>query len=709
MNNEDEKEENSKQEFKLLIMDIKDSDFEEFQNTIKKELILDLYSIFRTFEKNGIINYEAYLISMTEVFKKYNESTDFKYIFDLIFNRFQKIKCTLKNNKTVFYLTDIIHKNAIETYIVPCFLTLLLKCSIIDKIKLLFKLTDTDEDGFLNKAEIKLMISTINFFFCENSENNFNSSIITQSLMNIKVKEKLNKLMHDPGGLANILKKEKVVNFDIFFECLEKIENYKYEIIPCFINIKKCLYNQRKEKIIEVKNKNKKEFVRISSALSHRKFRENNQSCQIKKNASANLEKIIKVIKTKNEQEENKNDIINNDLLLGLKENNKSFKDLLKERTIFTEKEREENFSSGSSTSRRSKSRNQYRKKILKSEYFFVADYDKIKKLEVEPALLKFETNKFPIKKIKGFNSNYSILNSNPEKKNIFKKLMHKNTFDLNRNIHQRIQSVKNNKMKINSSINSFKRRSIQTLNYKNNIFENLSQIQNFNFFNKNNTSKKNITFSKDSLQKIYEKKNSMKKTNKNNFRKINNINIYRQAFNNRLNHIKLKRAFNNKSRNTINKFTSLNESSKNKQQNLSIKILKKNLTLDKTNTNRVSTNNKFTLNKTFFKTRNGKNEIKKNKIKSYSYYNSRMNRYLNIQEILKDLAEEKRIAKGDAYTLEKELGLIYLKLEKEKTDLDDKKIVFNEDDFSWRFFDLNEKNFPNSFRKKINPFIYKN
>ena len=124
--------------------------------------------------------------------------------------------------------------------------------------------------------------------------------------------------MHDPGGLANILKKEKVVNFDTFFECLEKIENYKYEIIPCFINIKKCLYNQRKEKIIEVKNKNKKEFVRISSALSHRKFREKNQTCQSEKNSSANLEKIIKVIKTKNEQEENKNDIINNDLLLGL-------------------------------------------------------------------------------------------------------------------------------------------------------------------------------------------------------------------------------------------------------------------------------------------------------------------------------------------------------------------------------------------------------
>ena len=705
MDNENEEEENSKKDFKLLIVDIKDEVFEEFQNTIKKELILELYSIFRIFEKNGIINYDTYLISMTEVFKKYNKSNDFKYIFDLIFNRFQKIKCTLKNNKTVFYLTDMIYKDAIETYIVPCFLTLLLKCSIIDKIKLLFKLTDTDEDGFLNKTEIKLMISTVNFFFCENSENIFNSSIITQSLMNIKVKEKLNKLMHDPGGLDIILKKEKVVNFDIFFECLEKIDNYKYEIIPCFINIKKCLYNQRKEKIIEVKNENKKEFVRISSALSHRNFRNNIQLYKREKIKSANLEKTIKVVKIKKEEEENKNDIINNDLFLGLKENNKSFKDLLKERTIFTEKEKEGNFSNNSccNTTRRLKTNNQYRKKLLNAKYFFVADFDKIKKLEVEPALLKFGNNNFPIKKIKRSNSNYGILNRNSEKKIFIKKLLRRNTFDLDKNIYQRnLQSAKSNKMEINSSINFIKRRSLQYLNYKNNIFENLSQIQNLKFLNKNNTTRKNITFSKCTLEKISEKKNSMIKTNRNNFRKINNINIYRKSFNNCFKNCKFKKSFNNKSRNATYKFTSLNKSSKNKQQNLSIKSFKNNSTIYKSNTSTI----KYTLNKTFFKTQKKKYEIKKNKFKNYSCYNSRMNRYLNIKEILKDLAEEKRRAKGDPYTLEKELGLIYLKLEKEKTYLDDKKIVFNEDDFSLRFFNLNEKLFPYTFRKKMKSFI---
>ena len=39
MENDNEEEENEKQEFKVLIMDIKDKEFEEFQNTINKELI----------------------------------------------------------------------------------------------------------------------------------------------------------------------------------------------------------------------------------------------------------------------------------------------------------------------------------------------------------------------------------------------------------------------------------------------------------------------------------------------------------------------------------------------------------------------------------------------------------------------------------------------------------------------------------------------
>lgn len=167
---------------------------------------------------------------MTQLFNKYNKdkTNDFTEIFDLIFNRFQKIKCIMKNDKKVFYLTNMVPQNKIETYIIVCFLTIFIKCRIIDKIKLLFELSDIDDDGFLNKNEIKHMISTINFMFSEeNSLINTNSSILAQSLMNIKVKEKINKIMIDPGNLDAELEKEKYINFDIFYNSLIKIKNYK--------------------------------------------------------------------------------------------------------------------------------------------------------------------------------------------------------------------------------------------------------------------------------------------------------------------------------------------------------------------------------------------------------------------------------------------------------------------------------------------------
>ena len=297
----------------------------------------------------------------------------------------------------------MIYKNQIETYIIVSFLTILIKCRIFDKIKLLFKLSDTDEDGYLNKTEIKLMITTINFFFCENSEIIFNSTILSQSLMNINVKEKINKLMNEPGNLGIILQKEKYVNFDIFFKCLEKIENYKYEIIPCFINLKKCLYNQRKEKIIEIKNKNKEEFVRASSALASIKPR--NRKKLFQRNFSAKLERVIRNVKIKNKQ-----------ILIGKKERNKSFKELLKYSTILdNEKDEGNDLNIKNKSKNISRNNNSYRE-----SYLFEADFDKIKKLEVEPALVKF--SKENIFKLKRYNSNANILSSTIDKNTILKK-----------------------------------------------------------------------------------------------------------------------------------------------------------------------------------------------------------------------------------------------------------------------------------------------
>ena len=704
---ENEENKSDSEDFKVVIRDIKDEEFEAFQNTLSFKLIKELYSIFKIYEKKGVINYDIYLESMTQIFKKYNKSNDFKYIFDLIFNRFQKIKCILKNNKTVFYLTEMVHKNAIETYIIACFLTILIKCGIVDKIKLLFKLTDIDDDGYLNKAEIKKMISTINFLFCGNSEININSSILSQSLMNINVKEKINKLMNEPGNLGVKLENEKYVNFDTFFKSLEKIENYKYEIIPCFINIRKCLFSFRKEKILEIKNKNKKEFVRATSALSNIKPR--GPTHLFKKNFSSNLERLIKNVKKNNDDELiDFNNYGNNmdfellkkkNSLLGIKERNKSFKELLKESTILSGDEDEDN-----KDKKKHFKKNMSRNYTPRQNYIFEADFDKIKKIEVEPALLRFSKDNIFNKSIKRYNSNAYLLNSNKENNSILKNFRHKNTIDLNKDINnmnfRNIQSAKNNnKIKgktINFNFDLSKRSSILPLNYKSNIFQKLNQPPPSNKNQKHNNSMKVINFSLSSMEKILEKSSYKKNKSSFNTRKINNINIYKQPINKFFTPINNKRNVKIQFRIDQNNLLKGNSTTKNKnKKNITIKDIK-NLTYNQVK----STKKNISYNKIFQKNRN-RNINNKN----FFLVNNRFNKYLNINEILKDLDDEEKLAHEKSYYLEKELITLYNKLIKERSKIKEKINTFNEADFSLHFYDLKEKIFPDSYGRKINSF----
>ena len=743
MQREESKESNENKNFQIVIRDIKDEEFDSFQNTLNKELIIELYSIFKIFEKKGIINYDIYMESMTEIFKKYNKENDFKSIFDLIFNRFQKIKCILKNNKTVFYMTEMVRKNEIETYIIACFLTILIKCKIFDKIKLLFNLTDVDDDGLLNKNEIKLMISTINFLFCENSEININSSILSQSLMNIKVKTKINKLMNDPGNLNLILHQEKYVDFDTFFDCLQKIENYKYEIIPCFINIRKCLYNKRAEKILEIKNKIKKEFVQESSALSNMKPKTPLQL--MKKNFSASLNRVIKNVKLKNESDidldvRNFNSELKRkkNLLLGLKERNKSFKELLKESSILAENEGENNLdkseinknSSSSNTDKLFKINTFRKKSSNKPKYIFEADFDKIKKIEVEPALLKFSGEKTFSKNIRRYNSNINILNSKLDENFNPKNFGHKTSmefFNTNKNNNIKIKNIfqefpQNNKNNIrlkNNNMNLMKRSSIYPLNYKNDIIQNLNVnlFQNITSAKRHNNSLKDFHKAKSSLNKILEKTDYNSKTAKNN---INRLNINKKTDINKLNKQSIIKLKNNYRFNTpINHFIkerklkiklrNYNKTNINKIN--SMKIIE-NKTFNKKETDKISNKNnnksyiKSNISKIFHdRNKNAKNANSiYNKKKFYSL-NNKLNKYMNHNEIMKDLDDEDKKAHELSYYLEKDLITLYNKIIKEKKKLKGSLNNMDSSDMSMDFYnigkiDLTSKNKKHKIKK---------
>lgn len=679
---------------------INDEDFELFQNVLSKELVLELYSIFKLFEKKGLINYNIYIESMTQIFKKYskNKTHNFKDIFILIFNRFQKIKCIMKNDKKVFYLTSMLPQNKIETYIIVCFLTIFIKCRIIDKIKLLFELTDIDDDGFLSKKEIKLMIATINFMFCEeNSLINTNSSILAQSLMNIKVKEKINKLMNEPGNLNIELEKEKYISFDVFYNSLIKIKNYKYEIIPCFINMKQCLYNKRSEKILEVKNKHKKEFVRASSALSSDKL--SNPFKRFKRNFSANnLGRIIRNVKINNEK--NLKLIKKKKLLLGIKEKTKSFKELLKESTIFSDDENieEEASASGvgissfddygqlSSASKRISFHNTAKDRPL---YIFEADFDKIKKIEVQPALLKFSKKeevikeKFNKKKYCRYNSTLSF----KSKENFFNNRQNNiGTIELNKkNI-----SAKNNNLN-KALINSHKRASIIPIQFRNEIINNfnLYNDHSFNLYNKVLNNSKNLI------------NNSLSKNKLNNI--INNIKINTNINKNILKEDK---------KDIIRPFSSINNNtntfkkkiiSKMKSQ-IQFKTKKSNLDIDPTN---VKTNFLFNNFNTMKYKKGNLNKIySRNKNKKNLEQKKKSNDYLSANDIFKDVNwHEEKLRHERTEYFGKELIFLYKKMLREKKEI--RKIIgkYDKYDISLNFFDFRKKGFPKDYGRSIFSF----
>ena len=675
---------------------VSDEEFEKFQSVLSRDLVLELYSIFKMFEKKGLITYKIYMESMTQLFNKYNKdkTNDFTEIFDLIFNRFQKIKCIMKNDKKVFYLTNMVPQNKIETYIIVCFLTIFIKCRIIDKIKLLFELSDIDDDGFLNKNEIKHMISTINFMFSEeNSLINTNSSILAQSLMNIKVKEKINKIMIDPGNLDAELEKEKYINFDIFYNSLIKIKNYKYEIIPFFINMKQCLYNKRSEKILEVKDKYKKEFIRATSALSSDKLF--NPFKKFKRNFSANnLGRIIKNVKVNNE-----NNLRNNkkkNLLFGIKEKNKSFKDLLKESTIFSDEENgEEKSGDGRQnsieelfTSSASKRVSPFNTTKNKPFYIFEADFDKIKKIEVEPALLKFsknyENNSKDFLNKKNFKNHAALSGKSrdlaSQKKHFFyrRNQNHMSNKDLNK---INIFNFKNNDL-----VKSSKRASLLSMKNNNNLYNNylFKEKQAFNLFN--------TVFNSSNASKILDNSKVGHTLSKTTLKNFNSINI-------NTNYMK-KKSISKKKNNRQFSFTKTKKKkmiSNIKNRNSS----KSNIIENKNIKKFINLNHK--LNRFKYKQKKYNQIFNENNNKNKNEANKRINKYLSVNEIFKDVDKnEEKLRHERTEYFGKELIALYKKMIKEKKEIRSIIGKYDKYDISLNFFDFKKKAFPKDFGKSI-------
>ena len=430
---------------------ISDNYFNSFQRSLTEEKIKKLYLQLKQYEKKGYVIYTRYLISMKAIFDQelqtsknqdivnsqdnsiLSESENsekskqnfYDELYDLIFKRFREIKCIIKNNKNIFYLTDFKKENYINSYNLVCALSIFLISCFENKIKLLFNLSDVDEDGYLNKKEIELMIVTINQLFGEEvSTINTNSSILSQSLTNIKVNNILYELLYGEGNLYNKIVEEKnYITFDKFYECIKNIKNYKYKIIPCYVNFKDCLYSHRKEKMINVREKYKRDFIDISSALVL-EMNKNINSENCKKFSLSNLNEVIVPIKiNKNEYvkkeskfkklkinpspERFRRNIKNRELFL---KSDKSLKELMKNSTIFDEN-RENNKNKANSVINEENSS----RKNVSFQYAFQANFSDIKNIEVEPGIIKFLPNE--IAKNDSNKNNIKLSHKSPSKR----------------------------------------------------------------------------------------------------------------------------------------------------------------------------------------------------------------------------------------------------------------------------------------------------
>lgn len=134
---------------------------------------------------------------------------DFDHVFDLIFKRFKIVKYDIKsenikyemnqkfNEKDIFIVNDVIpEEREIDVFEIAIALSIYIKCDFKEKIRLLFDITDVDEDGYINENEIRYMITTVNFIFSdEESLISSNSSIVNQSLASIKSQQIINMIM----------------------------------------------------------------------------------------------------------------------------------------------------------------------------------------------------------------------------------------------------------------------------------------------------------------------------------------------------------------------------------------------------------------------------------------------------------------------------------------------------------------------------------
>ena len=255
--------------------ELNDEIYNEFLDLITKDKILNFHNECRKYQLKHHLNNNSTKISKNiflHIFNKlfYSFNYSFKDLFQLFFEKFRCQKCFFKQEKTkdLYSLREIIPTEKIEIYNVSLALLTFLKTDFENKLKILFELTDYDNDGLINEREIKKMFFSLNLLFSSvSSDCKLDSNLIYRSLANIKASRYYNMLMYNPGDLYKIIKKEKFINFETFYHCIQKIKDYKFNLFPFYINLKDFLETPNLEIEYSLNENVIDDFVKVSNHL----------------------------------------------------------------------------------------------------------------------------------------------------------------------------------------------------------------------------------------------------------------------------------------------------------------------------------------------------------------------------------------------------------------------------------------------------------
>ena len=258
---------------------IPDKAFSKFQMLITPEKISDFFEQSMTLieKSNSKDFHKLNKADFTSIFTSLFSGEETFNIFlnkicELIFERLKEKKCVFEmseysSNKN-YALADIISTEKIEIIKIQLFLCVIMMTNFKIKLEMMFRIIDTDNDGLINEDEIKKLITITNKLFYEESKEKFSkSSLIQQALANYKANKILTKLFYGKAGLEKILDEEKYISFEQFYERIIETENYMYDIIPTFINLKNYLNNKNKEVEFYINDNCKKDFIDISYDL----------------------------------------------------------------------------------------------------------------------------------------------------------------------------------------------------------------------------------------------------------------------------------------------------------------------------------------------------------------------------------------------------------------------------------------------------------